>query len=390
MRGLFNLANEHEDCRKTAYEHIRQRFSTKLIIFYNFAYNGDYDFNEEYGNSIQIRNPKNIIQALEVAGSSIRRLQIGSVSYNKQISEIINLIFEHCSKTLVHLYLFEVEQNIFKNVIATFDKVKIVSLVRSVDGLGNEKFDFRDLFPAVHELELIQFDYYDASNLTIEIPQLDKLYISHRNPLSNQTESVIEEIFKKNPQIQSLIYDNIQPKMLKAVADHLPTLGKLEMLNYHKNRNDEYSYHFEHLKVFKIENKLDASWPSHLTIGDQLEEFEVYFYQRSEHIIRFIEEHKNLKKLRNHGNNFSNDDILRLAAANLSVTEMRLQCDYGVEDETIVHAIKNFKQLQKLHLLRFTSDEGKLKIFIRKLHEHFANEWNIENEKENFYLEKKN
>lgn len=387
---LFDLIKEHEDCKKAVFEIVKPIFSQKWIIFNEFSHR-KYDF-EVDSESITIQDPLNMITVLEGIGESIRKLSIQAVSgASIQVKPVIELVTKHCSVSLEKIYLAGINYKIFESVTTKFDNVKIVSLAGLIGSLGNEKFSFFELFPKICELDLFDLKIHSSNNLIIKIPQLEKISYGQRH-IGDDNDLLFEKIIKINPQIRNVTFYNIQPKLLKFISNQLLNLEYLELQHYqHHSNNINHSYHFENVKVFKIDNGLDSSWPNNLTFSDKLEEFNVDYFWTNPDAIDLIELHPNLKKLYIHGYNpVGNNDLKRLIAINLSVTEMALYFGYSIENNLIVQLIKNCNQLNKIHLNRFISNQSEINEFIQILRKHFESEWNIEIDDVNYYLERKN
>lgn len=363
---------------KAAYEHLRQRFSQKTVIFANFSFDGElYDYVETH--DITIENPLNMMFVLKEFGHSIRSLQISDVSSDhERLPEVLALIEEHCSKTLEEFHFARISgRDVFQHATTSFDNVKIVSFSEYVVGMRNSKSGVHDTFPALRELYLYKYHLTTRGAqeiFTVNFPHLKHVYI-HQYLFEN---GVTAELFKMNPQIRSLTLEDSYPSVLKPAADYLSKLEQLELINYNERQHAEMdSYYFGNLKIFKLSERYNERFhPYNLKIGEQLEEFEVNTW-RSDAIFSFVKEHPNLKKLLVHGNGLEDNDILQLIAADLSVTELKLTCSYEVKDETIIQAINSFKRLNKVHVKVLRLD-AEWNAFVEKFHTNFKNQWSID------------
>lgn len=364
-------------CHNVAHELIKAKLLESKVIFSEFTGNGYWDFEDM--NGISVRSPSNMMLALREFGHWIRNLEIKTVSNSDatmRLSEIVDLLEKHSSETLEELHISDIDQNLFKNVKTTFGKVEIISLAGKIGGLGNEQFYFNEIFPALRELYIDNVFIRDSNNLTFEMPQLECLHSINFNLLNKERESVIEEMFRMNPQIRRLTLTDVDPNVVQAAADNLLNLEHFELSHYNKNDDEDHSFHFEDMKTFKIDIQLDGIMPRHITFGQKLEEFEVQFINRNPNVFNVIESHRNLKKLHLHGY-LTNDEVLRLAAAELDVNEMTFYTNYDVALESTVQAIQSCKQLNKFHLEVIKRDRH----FFGKLREQFESEWIIDIEK---------
>lgn len=391
------MAQTSKFFRNAVAAELRRRFAMKMVIltsFFSFPGYGDFEENDDY---ILIRHTSNIRKVLLDFGASIRNLKIEHIP-KKSKAESLNiykLIEEHCSETLVQLHLKWIGQSFFAKQTKQFKKVENISLEGNIIELGNDQISFRDCFPAMRQLYIGYIKVQDTKfkeRIDVNFAHLERLTVDIFTKESAQfveTESLTMELIRKNPQIQSMTLRNVSPDLLKAVADRLPNLKKLELYNFDEDDKNTYEFHFEQVKQFRIGQNNSQSMLTNITFSDKLEEFEVEALPNDlKYCLKFLEG-KYLRKFTVFGDGeLTNDDILRMTNIKLNIIEMSLNCAEDVQDENIAGLIENSRELNKLHL-NFYKQKNEMSKMVFMLREHFEDEWMINDGENDIFLQRK-
>lgn len=329
---------------------------------------------------IKIQNTKVAFDILKRFGRYIRFLKIESSEQKhlergpNEISEVYNLIQEHCSESLLSFhYKATKDDNFFEHVKRPFKSVQNVLLEYDVIGLGNDRLNFQQIFPALRSLHINMVKIDDASALTHHFPCLINVIVASLDAYVNH--AIVPELVRKNPQILSITLDNIFENVLRDVATNLVNLEELTLCNILED-NLNTNIHFEQVKIFRVCSPSEPSMPANIRFSDeQLEEFDANIDSHDHKYIDFIERNRNLKKIHLYGHyGLDRNDTERLASANLSVLEMSLYCWIEVDVEILVRLIKNSKQLTRFHI-KIDSNERTQEDFTETLRSSLENEW---------------
>lgn len=375
---------------------LRHRFSKKTVQFLELL---EYPIGErlvESDDHIRVDNIPTVALVLQKLGDSIRAIEITTPKDADvhSIENIFTLIEEKCSESLVELHLQTIEHNFFKNISKPFKRVEVVSLAWNAVELGNDRFTFSDVFPALRRLKLEVVKVMNTHEIMVTFPALEhlSLHLSKYGKSENYiTESVAMELIAKNPQIQSLILDHTTSDVVKVVNDKLLKLEHLELYSYTERGQGTFDFYFENVKCFKIGNWLGFDWPRAIRFGEKLEEFEIEPTAGDTKYIELIERSKGLKKLKINGKHLSNDVILRLAQINLHVTDVVLANNWDTDIDNIIQFVENNAQLSSIRLLHtyqsspFSNTNSKIAEKIRK---HFGDLWKIATYESEILLEK--
>lgn len=376
---------------------LRHRFSSKLVKFRELI---DFPIGEslaETDDSIIVNNASTAALILQHFGDSIRALKImtSKDANPNSIETIFTLIEKHCSDSLVELHLFKTEHNFFKSISKPFTRIEIVSFAWNTEELGNVRFTFSDVFPALRQLELDVAKLENSTEIAITFPDLVQLSLStvrKANPDKFISETVAIELIKKNPRIKSLILNHVTPNVLKVVSDTLHKLERLELYSYSQEDQRTYDFHFENVKVFKLGNWLGFDWPRNINFTENLEEFDVEPTEKDTKYIELIKNNKGLQKLRINGKHFNNDAILKLSQIKLNIVDVALGFYWNIDIKNIIQFIENHPQLKNVQLFSdyqngpFPSTKNDMVV---KIHKYLGNKWEVNANKFGFFLEKK-
>lgn len=376
VTDLNALARTNKYYESFAMDIVRRRFAKKMVIFdllWVHSTSNDYTETNEY---IEIEHAEAAIKMLIQFGRFIKNLKIQHVSTVSHLDreptkKVYRLIQEHCSESLTQFHFKHNEFNYFDYVTKPFKNVQNVTLNGNMNHLGNNQLNLQQIFPAMRYLHVNLLRIKNMSTLTLEFPHLEHLNVAICTVNFNEyvREPTIVELIRKNPQIRSIVLGNLYLNLLEVVSETLVNLEQLTLYSYFEPVAGV-EYHFEQVKSFKFSNNWGQSMPSNITFGEHLEEFEVNARLHDHKYIDFIENNRNLKKICIHKPD--NDDIQRLAAAELNVTEISISFDNDVEGENLVQLVKNCKQLNQLHL-KMTSANQKIEEIFSMLRKEFEN-----------------
>lgn len=394
---VYSLANSDEDYWHLVMDDLKQRFAHKTVILtslHPFAADNDFEETEDY---IKIRHAPTAVQVLRDFGPSIRKLKIEHVPKFKDeesTRNVYELIHEQCSGTLEQLHLRWLGQDFFLNTTKPFKRVSNLSLASDIMEINSgTASNFSALFPALRSLFLSYVEVRNVESLLVEYPHLDHLLVdvyAFETP-GYITEPEIIELIKKNTQLRSLVVKNVSPTLLKVIADHSKQLENLEVYRYDERHRDVHNFHFANVKTFKIGNSFGQSMPAYITFGNNLQQFEVEAYPQDSKYISFLESNNSLKRFQMNGKFSLRDrDILRLATSKLNLTEMVINCEWGVNDENIVKLIQNSDKLKRIQLkMHEKTAKAKLLSTIWNLHKQFDRQWLISVVEYDILLERK-
>lgn len=241
--------------------------------------------------------------------------------------------------TLTQFHFEWIRDDFFDYMTMPFKNVHNLSVTDEMLGLGNNRLNFQQMFPSLRNLHLNHVHIQNIRTLELEYPHMDYLHadINRFDYRGSLTPHVITRLMKLNPQIKSINLNIINTSMLLVISNHLR----------------------------QLEN---------ITFGEQLEEFELKTFPRDHKYTDFIINNRNLKKITMNVYCFNDDDIQRLASANLNAVEISLICDFGVEDDNLVKLIENSHQLERLHLIMMVKHEF-FESAISTLQSRLQNEW---------------
>lgn len=190
-----------------------------------------------------------------------------SSDQSKQITEFIS---DYCS-VLEELTLIEFTSNPLVSIPKWFSHVKHLTLIGQTETLGNETAKLNDMFPALTHLDLIVKDIEQQSCIDLEYPHLESFstFFSIPGQLVSFDEFVIEDMFRKNPNIKSLKVYMESISFLQKVNEILPKLEELHMTSLLEPIEYSEGVCFDNVKIVWINAVTDAI-PSNI-IFDQLE-----------------------------------------------------------------------------------------------------------------------
>lgn len=326
----------------------KNRFKEIEVVFRNIPHF------YETEDSITIGNSSTITAFLQNVGHFIHTLSINDpteFASTEEMETIYRLIEKHCS-SLVFLHVFSMGNGFFDKITSPFKSIEHINLINGYSSMefGNDHLNFNEMFPELRGLSLFYVEAVNIDKILLNYPRLNDLGVvidECEEPGTCIDERAVIQLFRKNPQIQSLALSFPSENLVKIAADELPMLKQLK-LNYYDEEANVFQIHFDHVRTFSILYSTDL--PEHITFTNELEEFEI-FDQSDQKYLTFIENHRNLKRIKINGQGcIDNFDLTRLASADLEVIDLDLTVDDSIEVETIYQLIRNCKELKRLKL----------------------------------------
>lgn len=316
----------------------RRKFSKRTASIYLPYVKSKDMYEPETNEYFHIAHVEVAAKMLKYFGHLIRSLSVqifsGIRAETELIKKSINL---YCSETLIEIDIKNYNSpNFFESMTNPFKMVQKVSLYGKFDKLNNSQLNSGEIFPALRQLTTALSVKLDDINSIGHFPLLERM-IADFTTYENEEVCVAEykRLITMNPQIRSLILIHATQDLLKFSADNLPYLESLELEYYEGRHQDEsVTIHFKNVKHFKIIG-ISISIPNNISFG-RLIEFETGGCPKScRKWIDFVEEYKNLEKFRLNDCYLRNQDVLRLAQAELNADEILFQCDWNINIRSI-------------------------------------------------------
>lgn len=388
LKELISIAEINQHFKILACDVFRRKFSRRTASIYLPYVKSKEMYEPETNEYFHIANVEVAAKMLKHFGHLIRSLSVqifsGINAENELIKKFINL---YCSETLIEIDIRNYQSpNVFESMTKPFKMVQKVSLYGQFDKLNNSKLNSGEIFPALRQLTTaLSAQFVDSISIG-HFPHLERL-IADFTTYENEEVYIAEykRLITMNPQIQSLTLIHSTKELLKFSAENLDRLETLELEYYESGHQDEpVTIHFKNVKHFKIIG-ISINIPNNISFG-RLIEFETGGNPKScWKWIDFVEEYKNLEKFRLNDCLLRNQDVLRLAQAELNADEILFQCDWNINIQSIAKLIKSSKHLRKVHLVQLHMTKS----ILEELQWNF-NEWNIIEFTSEILLEKRN
>lgn len=353
-------------------------------------------------DSIELQDYETIPKVLRYFGHLIRRLQVEYyVVFDKEIKNINRNINLYCSDSLIEFDVHSGHEDFFDDMTKPFKNVKLLTIRGRFNSLDSKTLKMNELYPAMKRLILINVKVFNFDWIYLRHSNLEYLCVDvNQNADENMaakylSEGDVDTMIKSNPQIRTLRLGSITQNLLKLISKDLPALENLELEDY-----DEWNSNFEHrnillpnVKFFKMERG-SHSIPDNIAFPC-LEVFESDgFPDYCTRWINFIENNKNLRKVRVYQHHIRNSELLRFARANLKLEEIALMCANNVEDGTIIKFMENSKNLRKIYLNKYimpntgSADNRSLSSTAENLRKQFSTEWMVHETPFQIFLER--
>lgn len=251
--------------------------------------------------SLFIRNVDTILKFTLHFGDLITKLLYSTrdcVFTTEESDAIANHIEQYCSKTLVELQLIHPQLHLIGKTSSVLERVKRLQIWRFDDC---DKLDIARIFPLLEDLRIdSDIDLNGFRSLARSYQHLQHLELFILGRLENG--SAVQEIFKFNPQLHSLVLDFPDLESLHIISQSLPRLEQFELFYSTKtdrNTTAPQNANFKSVKTFKITFNGDRSDNNRVIpiTFDQLETLEIISECLSNPIQAFIDHNKGLKRL---------------------------------------------------------------------------------------------
>lgn len=388
LTELISIAEINQYFKILASDVFRRKYSKRTASIYLPYVKCKEMYEPETNEYFQIAHVEVAAKMLKYFGHLIQSLSVqifsGITAENELIKKFINL---YCSETLIEIDIRNYQSpNVFESMTKPFKMVQKVSLHGKFDQLNNSKLISGEIFPALRQLTTALSVKLNDINIIGHFQHLERV-IADFTTYENEEVCIAEykRLITMNPQIRSLSLIHSTQELLKFSAENLDRLETLELEYYEGRHQDEsIAIHFKNVKHFKIIG-ISINIPNKISFG-RLIEFETGGFPKScWKWIDFVEEYKNLEKFRLNDCLLRNQDVLRLAQAELNADEILFQCDWNINIRSIAKLIENSKHLRKVHLVQLHMTKS----ILEELQWSF-NEWNIIEFTSEILLEKRN
>lgn len=238
------------------------------------------------------------------------------------------------------------------------------------------------MFPVMSHLSLGRIQVDDMSWIGV-FPNLVHLKAQIYNFQDKNSEHWVEgattNVIKSNRHVRSLHLLDVNPKLLKFIADEMPNVEDLELQGFEHDLYDsfrEYEIYFKSVKKLKFEISF-RKLPRNFSF-ENLEDLKIVDPDTHDpEWIYFVERNKNLKRVFVSNYRLSGTEFLRFASINL--TDLSVWIGEDVDNETIANFISNNKNLQHIRLNKFSEPDDQTEDLIKKTIIFFRNslaDWN--------------
>lgn len=344
LLGLISIAGTNGHFSKLAADVYRRKHSKKVLKLIDPFIVG-HDNILETKDTIYIRQIHTILRFFEYFGHVITNMVIGFSSSNihpineNSINAIAESINFYCFESLIEFKVNNYHKTFFDQMKMPFRKIEILSIRGVFNSLSSKTLAFNELFPAVDHLTLTHVEVLDLNCIDFEFSSMKQLSVEicqHNNP-HRFTEEHFSKLLKRNPQIQSLTLGSSSRSFLKNVSESLPNIEHLGLFHY-------FPFHAEPKETIIFENVKNLTVFSSAESVPKYVEFKKLTELHTENIpilynnkwVEFVEKSPFLNKLYVENGAIDNEQLARLAAMDLILTEASFNLELNVVDEIIV------------------------------------------------------
>lgn len=121
--------------------------------------------------------------------------------------------------------------------------------------MGNDQYSFSEIFPALRRLELgVEFSAKYLNKIDLEFLLLQYLSVMVSG-YDGEIYNLIQNIIRKNPQIQGITSRSLYSRMIEFVHDKLPQLKNLELIDTLGYENSNSQIDFEQVESYTIKKR---------------------------------------------------------------------------------------------------------------------------------------
>lgn len=328
---------------------------------------------------IEFDDESKIIHILEKTSAKILRY-FGYAIENVRIQYLSTVIVEYLNKytidSLKKLTLMSIKKDAFVHLTKPFEKLEELSIHNKI---ADEHRPFNEIFPNIRKFSFRIYSKVDINFLLCEFLRLERFEIYY--PFEAGNEELLEKFVRKNPQLQSLVINQLTPNMCSIINKHAPHLTNLTIstsdLSIKKNTIVE---HVQHFRISR-HNSGYVSEPLNKLTFLRLQSLSVVFLQISSVALKeFCKRHKNVSQITDltlEGVYENQERLYELIRELPSLTEITLQhaniVNYRVIPGTIHAILERCENLTKLNLFAFHFGENES----NNLRKQFENNWHI-------------
>lgn len=224
---LLKNANKSENCLGLATRTFEENFSIK-----KFAIHSPTSSNEaiitDYSSldTVHIYDIQSTINLLKFFGNLISKLSVSYVDANKY-QEINDLIIKQCTESLTEIHFGSFEGNTWIDQAEPFNRVRKLSIGRTIEKRENKSMSLEKLFPYTEEVDLDSIECFDDTFVEQVFPSLKKISVklAPYNRSNYLKASDVGKLLKQNSQIRSLEVNGVE------IVDYLDGLNQLEKIS---------------------------------------------------------------------------------------------------------------------------------------------------------------
>lgn len=345
--GLLNMAKINQNFKFLASEVFRRKFGVKLFVFLpTWNVIGDAEVGIET-TRVLITSADLAEKLLKMFGYLIPKISIvfGRTDLKFDDRQIVKIINECCSESLVHLELDVCSTQMWEGVRKPFVNVQNLTFRNVLQNL--QVINLNEIFPHIRRLELHNVNPFDGNTFDHRFFHLEHLSIGMAGEMKHFSKSV-EQMIRKNPQIRSVSLESSW-QFLKVLSEYLPQLDTLELLSEIQSNlsNEDQDLRFD--SVRKVHMKCTSWNVPTITFGSMQEFILEIRPELTESWIAYIKQHQHLRKIRLI-EPVLNGQIIKLSEGLSNLIEASFNCGSDVTAETIINFIEKNSQMEKLRL----------------------------------------
>lgn len=306
---------------------------------------------------------------LEIFGAHIRILKIDFNKISKERARhITTAINRNYFNSLVQLEITDCPDHFWRRMQNPFLNVESLTFRNKLNTI--KRLRLNQVFPAVHQLALINVECDHSKCFNYQFPELKELYIRSTD---------VDKLLARNPQIESVSVNSATHFILWQINNHLPNLKKLfiDWLASNNPRGNNDCIRFGNVKQVRIRSRPNQI-PTTVTFP-QLEEFELKCKSSlSNNWIEYIVANgRHLTKL-SILDMVMNEQLVILGEKFTQLTEANIKGGADVNCETLVNFVKANHGLRRMSFQTTDADFGS------KINNSLHDEWHVEYSTDDF------
>lgn len=362
---LSDVANDVFRDKKSAYE---LQISGHSIFSRPMR---DYNFN--LSGPIHVNNFPLTLNILKHFGRSIGKIVIDyQYFFVPERKTITKFLREYTSKSVKQLELNSVDRNVLNEFTLPFKALEQLSITYDAVRAGLSR-RWNKLFPQLQRLSVHVYSKSGFSLIDCEFPHLKHLSL-HVDKIAWNKTNHIEELIEKNPTVERFqLGGYYTPELMKHVIEHLPHIEHLALYSWNIG-ND--SIQFTNVKDLIVRTS-NAQTIDKVKLP-QLDALEMsYFPDHTEKWIEFFNGHAQLTRLRIVESFTSHALPLNEFTANLpNLIDVTLLYTTEISIDNIITFIDNHKNLQKLRIAHQILS-SKFQANAKTLRDRYSKDWTI-------------